>query len=671
MSEYDASSPKFNPSIGVGLTGIIDFSSENPFIDVFKSSREWIGHEPDQWGGVSYQELVDSGVLDDNGWPTEIPPGLDRIGTLILTVQHAGATSLAGRYRMTYDGEGMISVSGAQNVSHGRGEIWFDYSPAESETIGIDILRTGENGNHIRNISVVHEDNIAAFEEGAVFNPRFVELIEDMRSLRFMDWMNTNNSTQTEWEGRATVDSFSWTGGVAGAPVETMVELANLTGADPWFNIPHLASQDYIENFATYVRDNLDPKLKAHFEYSNEVWNWQFEQAQWAGRMGEELWPGQSDAWVQYYALKSVQMAEVLDRVFGDDEDDRLVKVLAVHTGWPGLEESILYADQWMASDVEQTRPPYSYFDVYAVTGYFSGSLGGEKAQKVKEWIAESLKKATVAAEELGLSGSERTAYIAAHKYDYVMELTVQELRDGSITGNPAGSLHELFGEFAYHSRVADSHGMKMIMYEGGTHIVGTGEWVDDEQLADFFQYLNYSEEMGQLYAHLLQGWQDAGGTMFNAFVAISGPSKWGSWGALRHLDDETPRWDFLVEFNQSIPAWWESRAEGTFSGSSPAVLDTEEAENFGAVDDSATTRAEQAVRIDILTNDVISADAFELIELGTPSNGTAVLQEDDTVVYTPNSEFDGVDSFDYWISDDEGTVSQATVVIDVEPWDL
>ncbi|MEZ5449148.1 MAG: hypothetical protein R3E89_09170 [Thiolinea sp.] len=38
-----------------------------------------------------------------------------------------------------------------------------------------------------------------------------------------------------------------------------MVQLANTLNADAWFNIPHLADRDYIQRYATYVRDNLRP----------------------------------------------------------------------------------------------------------------------------------------------------------------------------------------------------------------------------------------------------------------------------------------------------------------------------------------------------------------------------------------------------------------------------
>lgn len=84
-------------------------------------------------------------------------------------------------------------------------------------------------------------------------------------------------------------------------------------------------------------------------------------------------------------------------------------------------------------------------------------------------------------------------------------------------------------------------------MYEGGTHIVGIGAQVEDVRLTDFFHHFNYTPEMGTLYTALLEGWAAAGGKMFNAYADVYVPTKWGSWGALRHLDDSNPRWDALV----------------------------------------------------------------------------------------------------------------------------
>ena len=58
-----------------------------------------------------------------------------------------------------------------------------------------------------------------------------------------------------------------------GFPIEVLVALANKLNVNPWFCVPHMADDDYVRKFATYVRDNLRSNLVAYFEFSNEIWN--------------------------------------------------------------------------------------------------------------------------------------------------------------------------------------------------------------------------------------------------------------------------------------------------------------------------------------------------------------------------------------------------------------
>jgi Ca2+-binding RTX toxin-like protein len=565
-----------NPSLAINLEYVNDWSTQQPFLDVMKTSREWIGHEEGSWwGGFTYDDLVTGGHLDENGWLTSLPDTAWGVSAQILTdlpAETAGYT--AGRYRVTYDGEGEVTVrgGGASNVQYGDGEIWFDFQPSPGPVI-ITVEDTDPNGtgDNIRNISVVHENNIAAFESGEIFNPLWLELIDDMRSVRFMDWMVTNNSEQSEWADRPEVDDYTWASD--GVPLEIMVELANQIGVDPWFNMPHLATDEYMTEFAQYVRENLDPSLKAYVEYSNEVWNWQFEQAQWAEQQGQERW-GQDNTWTQFGAARASEMAQIWRDVFGQEADTRLDLVLAVHPGWLGLEQDMLNGPLWVAENPENNLPSFTYFDSYATTGYFSGDLGyGDKAAIVLGWIAESESLAIADADSMGLSGAARDAYIAEHRYDHAVELAIQELRDGSVTGDPANTLEQLIStSFVYHGDVAEQHGLDLIMYEGGTHVVGVGQWVGNQTLTDFFVHLNFTDEMGELYNILLEGWRDAGGTMFNMYEDVRTPGQYGSFGNLRHLLDENSRWDAIVDFNTNNPAWWEEeRSPDAFIGTSEA----------------------------------------------------------------------------------------------------
>lgn len=540
--------PAADPGVAMGLAGISDWSTQNPFIDQMKSARPWVGHFPGRWGGWDHADLAAGGFLDAQGWPNRLPAALTGISTLVLTDQPPEAVSLAGRYRIAWRGTGELRVEGrATLVSTRPGEILFDYTPGPGSVL-LTILATDpeDAGDHVRDVTVVKETNRALHAAGAAFNPDWLARVEDVGAVRFMDWMQTNGSTIAGWDERPlTADySYAW----RGAPAETMIDLANTLDADPWFTMPHRGEDAYFRGFAELVRDRLEPGRKAYVEYSNEVWNWSFPQANWARDAAVARWgadaPG--DAWVQVAGLRAAEMAQVWDEVFGADAPRRLVKVIATQTGWRGLEEALLTAPLRDAG----ADAPAARFDAYAVAGYFGGSLGYEtKAPRVKAWIAESRAAAERAADDLGLEGAARAAHVEAHRFDAASTLAAADLRDGSATGDGSGSVAEFLCELLpYHAEAARAHGLDLIMYEGGAHLAGVGTWAADDELAAFFAQLSYAPEMGELYRLLLNGWGAASAARFNAYVDVAPPSRWGSWGALRHLDDANPRWAALRE---------------------------------------------------------------------------------------------------------------------------
>ncbi|WP_164659678.1 hypothetical protein [Tropicibacter sp. Alg240-R139] len=539
--------PEGRVPMAIGLAGVNDWSVQQPFLDVMKTARPWIGHLPRQFGGATHEDLQAAGYLDDYGWPVEIPPELGSIGTLILTDLPPEAVSTKGRYALRYQGKGIVEVGGrAKNVRYGKNRIEFDFEPGPGP-VDIRIQRTHLGGDYIRNISVVKLDHEAAYEAGAIFNPLWLDHLQGFQVLRFMDWMETNNSSQSAWADRPRPSDYTYAS--HGVPLEVMVELLNRTGADGWFNMPHKADDAYMRTFAEYVRDTLWVEQRAYVEYSNEVWNWQFKQAHWADEQALEAW-GKKDHWVAYYGGRAAEMAQIWTDVYGDQVDERLVRVIATQTGWIGLEELILEAPPWVADKPDRKRPA-DYFDAYAVTGYFGGVLGLEdRHDMVQGWLAESRAQARQQGSEKGLTGEALQEYVIKHRFDAASAQAWAELRDGLVSGQTEDTLaHNLTERLPYHAQVAETYGLELIMYEGGTHVVGIGPMVDDEELTAFFTHFNYSPEMGALYTELIRGWHALGGKLFNAYADVYRPNKWGSWGHLRHLSDTNPRWQAVSAF--------------------------------------------------------------------------------------------------------------------------
>lgn len=529
--------------IGLNLAGLVDWSTQLPFLDMMKLSRPFVGHAAGKWGAMKHEELVAAGVFDAHGWPTRIPPELEAIGTMVLTGLPKDTAGAAGRYLLRYEGQGTLELGGgARDVSVTAAGIEFSFEPGGgSVPIAITATDPAGTGDYIRNISVVRTDRVADADAGALFNPDWLARLDGFEVLRFMDWGHTNNATLAQWDDRPEPGDASYAEN--GAPVEVMLRLANETGIDPWFTMPHLADDGYVRAFAETVHTGLAPGLTAHVEYSNEVWNWAFGQARWAEDRGLARW-GRKGAWVQYYAMRATEVADIWAEVWGPDAADGLVRVISTQTARLGLEKDILNAPLWLAEDPTLT-PPAAHFDAYAITGYFGGHLGRDDwPDRIRRMIADSEAAATAEADARGLDGTARDDYFDAHRYDLATAMLAGELAEG----DGALALPRLVGEiFPYHARVAEAAGLELLAYEGGTHVVALKQDTKDEALTAFLTHFNYTPEMGALYARMLDGWAGLGAGPFLAFNDVSRPSKWGSWGHLRHLGDSNPRWDALL----------------------------------------------------------------------------------------------------------------------------
>jgi|GEM_PF-314467 len=88
------------------------------------------------------------------------------------------------------------------------------------------------------------------------------------------------------------------------------------------------------------------------------------------------------------------------------------------------------------------------------------------------------------------------------------------------------------------------------------------------------------------------------------------------------------------------------------------------------AVDDTATTQQNTPVTINVLANDTDEDnDTLSVTAVSNPPNGSAVINGDQTVTYTPDTGFSGQDTFTYTICAPEGcdtTSDTATVTVTV-----
>ncbi|MCP5248369.1 MAG: tandem-95 repeat protein [Candidatus Accumulibacter sp.] len=85
------------------------------------------------------------------------------------------------------------------------------------------------------------------------------------------------------------------------------------------------------------------------------------------------------------------------------------------------------------------------------------------------------------------------------------------------------------------------------------------------------------------------------------------------------------------------------------------------------AVDDSASTHEDTPIVLNLTANDTdVDNDPLSVSVVGTPQHGSAVLNSDGTVSYTPFANYSGDDAFDYTVIDGAGGQAIGTVRISV-----
>jgi hypothetical protein len=109
---------------------------------------------------------------------------------------------------------------------------------------------------------------------------------------------------------------------------------------------------------------------------------------------------------------------------------------------------------------------------------------------------------------------------------------------------------------------------------------------------------------------------------------------------------------------------------DGTTAGNAATVTVEVAAVNDPptANDDAATTAENTALTLNVLANDSDpDGDALSVASITQPTYGSAVLNADQTVTYTPNPSFVGDDAFTYTVTDTSGATDTATVTVTVQ----
>ncbi|MBL1321890.1 MAG: hypothetical protein COA63_012645 [Methylophaga sp.] len=446
-------------NIGVNTANLVYYGSAMPFKDLAKMTAPWDADSP-----------LD---VDANGYIKSL--GADKART-IITDDNWGRDANDKRYVVLYDGEGKLDFHLIKpkviKSEPGRIEIELQYGRA-------GMLQTSTNpANYLRNIRIVPIENEQDYDK-TITRKEYRDAWNGVGVMRYLNSQRTNNSTEVEWSDRQKGTTF---GAKKGQSLEDIIQMSNEMNTSPWLLVPHLANDDYFRQMAIYVRDNLNPSLKVHIEYSNETWNFGFQQAQYLYQLSQKNGTSRQTE----YGLRSKKLFDVWGEVFGGN--DRLVRVIGTQLFYP-----------WISEQIMKTPGLADSVDALAV-GYYIGHefSDDELIQKVVNMTDEEV-------------------------FDHLHNVSLPAA-EKVLTEQKA---------------IAEQHNVKLIAYEAGQHLLVGHKWREDTQIVNRFVELNRSPKMYQLYLDMYKQWNDVGGELIVWFQTTYKPGKWGNWGLLENISQD------------------------------------------------------------------------------------------------------------------------------------
>ena len=560
--------------LGTNLAQVSYYGSQYPTIDFMKRAGNWLTQCTPSVNKDCKAAAWDTGEeskldLDADGWVKSLPAaGAPQTYRYATTAVLGGGSQPVGKYIVRYDGQGTLIYGGigtkvaaestagrdVVNVTSGTSFLFLSVTATTPSNYVRNIrvyapggACSGDMSTYVTSAAACTSGSFVAFENfpaGSAWFPKFLADVKGFRTLRFMDWGQTNLTNATAWTDRTPPTYRNWNRN-AGVPIEAMFDLAKTVGADPWMNIPPYATDDYIHQFGKLAHQNLGAGQTLNLEYANEMWNYAFPATSWALSQAKAALASSAAKGVDqnsllrnWYAQRLVQACTIVKGEFGADASRvRCVANTQAANAWDTTQVlSCPYAGGACAKSI----------DVVAIAPYFGQYIANTANRSlVSTWYADADGGLTKMFQEIvGTDAPNAAAAITPL---------------ASIAKVPGGGLTQVKGWMVTSQAAAAKYGKPLWAYEGGQSLLAPATDTD-ATLLNLMIAANRDARMGAAYQTMLQDWVAAGGQTFALFTDIATPSKFGFWG-LRESQWDTaansPKWRTALQWRDQTPCWW------------------------------------------------------------------------------------------------------------------
>ena len=484
-------------SIGANTNIVLYWERSQAYVNLIKQSLPW-GNVSNPWQPTATKD-------PQTGWPTS------DFGVVITF----NAVDLGGAYFLSAKGNADITIFSNRNA--------YITNKVHDQTTNTmtAIVNIPENSTHLilcfANTTGPGLTDLVLLQPG--YNLTSISNISNLLlahfsrfdMLRFNPWTLSNTGFEYDWNQRT---PLNWPQYIPPNhnPWETIPQIANQLNktTDIWLNIPWNATDDYIVKLAQLISQSLTRPNLIYVEYSNEVWNYLFPQANASEQVAKDLVFNHGDPYHFNYdncsnsvvwgwrrtVYQTKHIADLFKTVFGEENVGQWKRVRPILA--------------FRADDATLLRNALDYFNV--VFGQPMNTFHGVAL----------------------------APYFDLGQYRMWSNLTVDQVLDGLNTTRQqflpeqGWSAHFQVGIQAVY---AAWYNLPMYGYEGGPdQTTGCGSCSSEAKVN-----ANRDPRMSNICMEFLKGWYRFGFRTFNWFLAgASDIAPSWSWSLLEDLRQET-----------------------------------------------------------------------------------------------------------------------------------
>lgn len=322
--------------------------------------------------------------------------------------------NFAGTYKFICNGNVTPSISASYaTIANVAYNATTNQTTADITITAAEIAQAAQLQLTLNNVVAGQVSNVQLWRPGANvgvdrYYAPFVKLLGPFDTIRFMNFLAVNGSTQVNWSDRNGPTTRCYDNGNGGC-YEDALRLSKLAGKTPWLCVPCQANSQYLTNLISLIQQTTSGPV--YIEWSNEIWNSAFPQWTQAMALAKAdstlAYDGTTDPNILLYrwmGKQAVLVGKAAMAAYGVS-DIRQCPIRPILAGQWGNPQVLQYALAYIASQYGAPNQsiygiaiaPYATLSNAMYTRIAAGDPTVTEQQIVADWQANGISNSSMA----------------------------------------------------------------------------------------------------------------------------------------------------------------------------------------------------------------------------------------------------------------------------------